>query len=156
VVELRVPEVVEDPFREHYRELVMGSLLRAAEARAERHRARGHRLRTRRSERIAQRLRTAQGLPLPDVPTPVAVAAPVEAPVIRAPRLPAATDVPWFGTSIRRAVAVLWFATLAALLANVVVLGIDSYATAAADLGLVVMTFVWFAASIDDLIPPSP
>jgi hypothetical protein len=142
VVELRVPEVVEDPFREHYRELVMGSLLRAAEARTERHRARGHRLRTRRSERMVRQLRTAHGAPLPDVPAPVP------------PRLPVATELPWFGTTIRGAVAALWFATLAALVANVLVLGIDSYATAAADLGLVVMTFLWFAACIDDLIPP--
>ena len=154
MVELRVPEVVEDPFREHYRELVMGSLLRAAESRARRHRERGHRLRTRRSERMVRQLRTAQGSSLVDLPAPVAVAAPVEAPVLAPPRRPVATDVPWFGTATRRAVAGLWFATLAALIANVLVLGIESYATAAADLGLVVMTFVWFAASIDDLIPP--
>jgi hypothetical protein len=154
VVELRVPEVVEDPFREHYRELVMGSLLRAAEARTQRHRARGHRLRAHRSERMARRLRITQGA-LADVPAPVPVPVPVEAPVLAAPRPPVATDLPWFGTTVRRAVAVIWFATLATLIANVLVLGIDSYATAAADLGLVVMTFLWFAACIDDLIPPS-
>ena len=156
MVELRVPEVVEDPFREHYRELVMGSLLRAAEARTRLHRARGHRLRTRRSERMVLRLRTALGAPLADPPAPVTVPAPVEAPVLAAAPGPTlATDLPWFGTTVRRAVAGLWFATLAALIANVLVLGIDSYATGAADLGLVVMTFLWFAACIDDLIPPS-
>jgi hypothetical protein len=63
---------------------------------------------------------------------------------------------PWFGTGLRRTAAVVWFATLAALVANLVVLGVDSYATAAADLGLVAMTFLWFAACIDDLIGSSP
>jgi hypothetical protein len=116
VVELRVPEVVDDPFREHYRELVMGSLLRGAETRARRHRMRGERLRARRSERMVERLRIAEAAPVAFFPT------------------------------IRRAAAVLWFATFAALIANVLVLGVDSYATAAAGLGLAVMTLVWFAA----------
>jgi hypothetical protein len=163
VAELRVPGIVEDPFREHYRSLVMGSLLRAAEAQTERHRLRGHRLRARRAERIAARLRPVQR-PLVDVvpertPVPKQVAPlplvetprPVEEP---APRLTEIAYKPWFGTTIRRAAAVVWFAMLAALIANVLVLGIESPATAAADLGLIAMTFVWFAASIDDLIEP--
>jgi hypothetical protein len=158
VAELRVPGIVEDPFREHYRSLVMGSLLRAAEAQSERHRLRGHKLRARRAERVAARLRPVQR-PLVDVvsertPVPESVAALtlVEEP---APRLREVAYKPWFGTTIRRAAAVVWFAMLAALIANVIVLGIESPATAAADLGLIAMTFVWFAASIDDLIEPT-
>jgi hypothetical protein len=176
VAELLVPGLVEDPFREHYRALVMGSLLRAAEAQSERHRLRGHKLRARRAERVAERLRPVQPPPpstvipgprfaAPVAPAPVAVEAPVvtgppvvtEAPVVTAataPSIPHADAEPWFGTTIRRAAAVVWFATLAALVANVIVLGIDSPATIAADLGLVAMTFVWFFACIDDLIEP--
>ena len=89
-------------------------------------------------------------------PEPVAAPSSAGPPTMAVlPSVDKATDLPWFGTTVRRAVAVLWFATLAALIANVLVLGIDSYATGAADLGLVVMTFLWFAACIDDLIPPS-
>jgi hypothetical protein len=178
VAELLVPEIVEDPFREHYRSLVMGSLLRAAEAQTERHRLRGHKLRARRAERVAQRLQPVrEPLPVPErapvpepqivvpgpvVPVPVPpepVAAPpriVAPPPVEetVPTVPAADYEPWFGANIRRAAAVVWFATLAALIANVIVLGLDSPATIAADLGLVAMTFVWFAASIDDLIGP--
>jgi hypothetical protein len=168
VAELLVPGIVEDPFREHYRSLVIGSLLRAAEAQGERHRLRGHKLRARRAERVAQRLRPVQKPPTiaaperPPVPEPVAPEAfvappPAAAPLPaaeRAPRVPEDAYEPWFGTNIRRAAAAVWFLTLAALVANVIVLGIDSPATVAADLGLVAMTFVWFAASIDDLIGP--
>jgi hypothetical protein len=124
VVELRVPEIVEDAFREHYRELVIGSLLRSAEAKTDRHRMRGQTLRARRSERMARRILSAQAAP---------AAPPVAA---------------------RRTAAVVWFAILAALIANVVVLGVDSYATAGAVLGLVVMTFVWVAARGHDLAGP--
>jgi hypothetical protein len=156
VAELRVPGIVEDPFREHYRALVMGSLLRAAEAQTERHRLRGHKLRARRAERVAQRLRPVQTAPPVLVREPERVARePVAAPTsVEAPRTPGVAYEPWFGTTIRRAAAVVWFATLAALVANVLVLGIESPATVVADLGLIAMTFVWFAASIDDLIEP--
>jgi hypothetical protein len=166
VAELRVPGIVEDPFREHYRTLVMGSLLRATEAQSERHRLRGHKLRARRAERVAQRLRPLQTPPSAFVPesVPAPPAEPLPEPVARepvttpppveAPRLSGVVYEPWFGTTIRRAAAVVWFATLAALIANVLVLGIESPATVAADLGLIVMTFVWFAASIDDLVEP--
>jgi hypothetical protein len=155
MAELRVPGIVEDPFREHYRALVMGSLLRAAEAQTERHRLRGHKLRARRAERVAQRLRPVPPPELVREPEPVAPE-PVTAPApVEAPSPPRVVPEPWFGTTIRRAAAVVWFATLAALVANVLVLGIESPATVAADLGLIAMTFVWFAASIDDLIEPS-
>ena len=106
MAELRVPGIVDDPFREHYRALVMGSLLRAAEEQTERHRLRGHRLRTRRAERAAERLRPVQKpvhvmLPYPEplaLEPPVAVEAPVGSLV-----LPEIAYEPWFGTTIRRA-----------------------------------------------------
>jgi hypothetical protein len=146
VIELRVPELVEDPFREHYRELIVGSIVRAAEAQSARHRARGHKLRARRAERVVALLRPVEPLPA----QPVVVPQPAVEP---APRLvPVVEYEAWFSRRIRRTAAAVWFATLAALLANLVVLGVDSPATGVADLGLVAMTFIWFFACIDDLL----
>ena len=147
MVELRVPELVEDPFREHYRALIVGSILHAAETQSVAHRARGHKLRARRAERVAERLRPPERLVAVE-PVAVARAAPVEAPQF----VPMVEYDPWFSQRIRRTAALVWLATLAALMANLAVLGINSYATAAADLGLVTMSFVWFFACIDDLL----
>jgi hypothetical protein len=148
VVELRVPELVEDPFREHYRALIIGSILQAAETQSALHRSRGHKLRARRAERVADRLRASEPTPAAD---PVVIVVPE--PVVETPRfVPVVEYDPWFSQRIRRTAALVWFATLGTLLANLVVLGVDSYATAAADLGLVAMSFVWFFAWIDDLL----
>lgn len=49
---------------------------------------------------------------------------------------------------------IVWLLTLAALVADVVVLGVDSYTTIGADLGLVALTFVLFFAYVDDLTGP--
>jgi hypothetical protein len=160
VAELRVPELVEDPFREHYRALILGSLLRAAEEQSERRRGRSHRLRARKVERVVDLLRPPREAPPAPVTEPSPVREPVSVPAsVEAPvavrRIPMVGCEPWLGTTIRRTAAAVWFATLAALVANVVVLGLDSYATAAADLTLVAMSFVWFFACIDDLIAPS-
>jgi len=134
VVELRVPELVKDPFREHYRALIVGSMLRAAEAESVRHHARGHRIRARRAERVVDRLRPG--------------------PPVTAPPLPSMVSDTWPAPRLRRAASVVWFAMLGALVANIVFLGFDSYATAAADLGLVAITLVWFFACIDDVLGP--
>jgi hypothetical protein len=145
VAELRVPATVENPFREHFRDLILGSLLHSAEAQRERHRSLGHRLRARRAERVVHQLR-----PTPAEPAPAPV-------VVVAPPVAAAVEYdPWFGPGIRRAAFAVWFLTLAALVADVIVLGVDSYATIGADLGLVAMTFVVFFACIDDLTGPRP
>jgi hypothetical protein len=82
---LRLPEVADDAFAEHYRALIV----HAAEARR---------------------------------PSP---------------------RRPWLGAGIRQVASVVWLGTFVVLVANVVVLGVHSPATGAADLGLVVMTFVW-------------
>ena len=126
-------------------------------------RARGHRLRARRAERVVDLLRPRRG-PAP-VPAPAAlkpppdpepaVVVPVAAPVA-APALAGVEDDPWFGPGIRRTALIVWVLTLAALVADVVVLGVDSYATIGADLGLVAMTFILFFARIDDLTGPRP
>ena len=159
MAELRVPEIVEDPFREHYRALILGSVLRTAEVERERHRARGHRLRARRAERVIARLRppsprieTEPNRPVePEPAVPVAVPAPVSAPA-----LPSVDYDPWFGPGIRRTALIVWVMTLGALVADVVVLGVKSYTTIGADLGLVAMTFILFFAYIDDLTGPRP
>ena len=157
MTELMVPPVVEDSFREHYRELILGTVLRAAEAQSARHRARGHRLRARRAERVAERLRPAPlAPPLPPEPLPVVESEP--APALVAEPAPARVEVEyecWFGPRIRTAARLVWFATLALLVADIAVLGINSLMTSAADLGLVAMTIVWFCVGIDDLIAPA-
>lgn len=148
MVELRVPELVEDPFREHYRALIVGSILHAAESQSVAHRSRGNKLRARRAERVAERLRSPEPVMADE---PVVVVAP--APAVVAPRfVPSVEYEPWFSRRIRRTAALVWLATLGTLVANLLVLGIDSSATAAADLGLVAMSFVWFFAWIDDLL----
>jgi hypothetical protein len=157
VAELRVPEVVEDPFREHYRALILGSVLRSAEVERERHRARGHRLRARRAEQVIARLRPptprVETEPNPPVePEPTAAAA-VPVPV-SAPEAPGVEHDRWFGPGIRRTALIVWLMTLAALVADVVVLGVDSYTTIGADLGLVAMTCILFLVYIDDLTGP--
>jgi hypothetical protein len=165
VAELRVPEMVEDPFREHYRALILGSVLRTAEVERELHLARGHRLRARRAERVIARLRPPgprnEAEPNPPVePEPtVAVAVPAPLPVavpapVPAPALPSVDYDPWFGPGIRRTALIVWVMTLGALVADVVVLGVDSYTTIGADLGLVAMTFILFFAYVDDLTGP--
>jgi len=163
VAELVVPEVVDDPFREHYRALILGSLLHSAEAQSERHRARGHRLRARRAERAVLRLRPppVETLARPAEPEyRVVVAEPPfqAAPLVVAPaparEAPSVEHEPWFGPGIRRTAFAVWLLTLIALIADVLVLGIDSYPTIGADLGLVAMTFVLFFSCIDDLMGP--
>jgi hypothetical protein len=155
--ELMVPPVLEDPFREHYRELILGTVLRAAEAQSARDRARGHRLRARRAERVAERLRPAP-LAAPPPPEPLPVVESERAPAPVAEPAPVRVEVEyerWFGPRIRTAARLVWFATLALLVADIAVLGIDSLTTSAADLGLVSMTIVWFCVGIDDLIAPA-
>ena len=157
MAELRVPEIVEDPFREHYRALILGSVLRSAEVERERHRARGHRLRARRAEQVIARLR-------PPTPRskPNRILRSSRSPRWlwpfrgRCPRPPppVVEHDRWFGPGIRRAALIVWLLTLAALVADVVVLGVDSYTTIGADLGLVAMTFILFFAYVDDLTGP--
>lgn len=155
MTELMVPPVVEDPFREHYRELILGSVLRAAEAQSARHLARGHRLRARRAERVAERLRPAPHAPPSPEPLPVVEPEPAPAVVAEAPVRVEVEYERWFGPGIRMAARLVWFTTLALLVADIAVLGIDSWTTSAADLGLVAMTIVWFCVCIDDLIAPA-
>ena len=76
--------------------------------------------------------------------------------VVPSAALPGVDYDPWFGPGIRRTALIVWLMTLAALVADVVVLGVDSYATIGADLGLVAMTFILFFARIDDLTGPRP
>ena len=156
MTELMVPPVVEDSFREHYRELILGSFFSAAEAQSARHRARGHRsgrggpsgspndcarlLPPRRCSRSRSRW-SSRSPHRPSSPS----------------RQPARVEVEyecWFGPRIRTAARLVWFATLALLVADIAVLGINSLMTSAADLGLVAMTIVWFCVGIDDLIAP--
>jgi hypothetical protein len=136
VTHLRVPEAVENPFRIHYRGLILGSALRVAEAETDRQQALGHRIRSRRAERTARRLRALTGLP---------VYALLPGPAIER-----------FGGRLRAAVRLAWAVAVGLLLADVLVAGIHAWTTAAADLGVIVLTLLWFAVSVEDLAERRP
>jgi hypothetical protein len=166
VRELIVPEVADDPFREHFRELILGSVLRSAEAQSERHRARGHRFRARRAERVAERLRPPPAAQPPvsapvqviePEPVPAVVVEPEPVSAVAVEPAPVRVEVeyePRFGSRLRVAAGLVWLATFAVLVCDIAAFGIESWATSAADLGLIVMTLVWFCVCIDDLVAP--
>ena len=133
MTDLLVPQRVPDPFREHYRALILGSALRAAETDAANHRANGHRLRSRRAELAAYELRRLNGQPAE--------------PLGRRRR---------FGLALRASIGTVWLATLALLLLDLVTFGIESWTTSVADIGLIVFTFAWFWITVDDLEPIHP
>jgi hypothetical protein len=129
MAELSVPELAEDPFREHYRRLIYDSLLHAAESRSALEREHGHRLRARRAEKEAERLRDDTAEPVPGVASPTG-----------------------FGRELRSSIRMAWLATLVVLAVDVVSFGTHSLATAVADLGLIAFTAAWFWVCADDLI----
>ena len=131
---MRVPPAVENPFRAHYRELILGSALRIAETEIDRLHSSGQEWRARRTERVAARLRGLTGAP-------------------GSTSLPAPAAERWFGGSLRRLVRAAWVAAAAFLLVDVVSFGLRSWTTTAADLALIVVTALWFGVSIDDLVP---
>ena len=118
--ELQVPALVENPFRTHYRNLVLDSLLRAADREARARRSRGQTLRARRAERVAGHVRKL-----------VVVSAPES-------RRYAA------GPKTRAAVYGFWLAAVGLLAGSIAVEGLHSRLTGGADLGVVVATFAWF------------
>jgi hypothetical protein len=136
--EMLVPPLVADPFREHYRALILGSALRAAETETQRHRARGHRRRARRAELTAERLRPLAAPRAPAATTPAHAA--------RAParRFRAGLGVP---------VGIAWVAALVLFVVSLLAAGIDSWTTTVTDVALVVLTFAWFWACSEDLEP---
>jgi hypothetical protein len=102
VAELQVPQLVESPFRQHYRELILGSIARAAEAEMQQHRLRGG---------------------------------------------------GWFGPGLRSSARMVWAATFVVLVCDLAGFGLDSWTTTVADLGLIILTFVWFGVCVEDLLP---
>jgi hypothetical protein len=146
VVELLVPELADEPFREHYRELILGSVLHAAEAQSVRHRERGHRLRARRFERVVALLQPAAEAPQA-VP---GTASPSQAPALSPPSRGPST--PWFGRRLRLAAGLVWLTTLGLLLTDIAVLGVHAWTTTLADVGLIAMSFVLFFVYVDDLL----
>jgi hypothetical protein len=129
MAELTVPKLTDDPFQRHYRELVLGSLLRAAQARTVLERESGHRLRAARAEREAARLRAATG----------ATACEPAAPARR------------FGPELRSSIRMVWLATVGLLAVDLVAFGIHSWTTSVADVGLIVLTLAWFWVCAGDL-----
>ena len=128
-----MPEPRDDAFQEHYRSLILGSLLRAAERRTERERASGHRMRARRAERDETEVRRLAGAPAQNT---------------------AATAQPSrFGRELRSSVRLIWLAALLLLVLDLGAFGIHSWTTSAADLGLIVLTLIWFWVCMEELAP---
>jgi hypothetical protein len=136
MADLLVPQRIPDPFRDHYRALVLGSVLRAAETETERHRARGHRRRARRAEETAAQLRLLTAALPPTATVPRAAAIEV------AP----ATTIParGVGGALRAWIGIGWVAALALFALSLAVAGIDSWTTTVTDVALIVLTFAWF------------
>jgi hypothetical protein len=169
VAELLVPELSDLAFREHYRGLILGAVLRSAETQRELYRARGQHRRARRAEHVVALLGGAKPVarpelqitlePVPEpppVPLPKRPSEPAVAPA--APVTAVTSANRWVGPRLKSAARVLWFVTAALLVCDVVVFGIESWTTTAADLGLIVVSLVWFIVCIDDLIaqPETP
>lgn len=134
MAELRVPVYVRDPFRAHFRSLIVGSLLRSAEVEMTLHQASGHQFRARKAELTAQRL------------AGIADAPPMTAPV----------SGRWFGPGTRRLTFGVWLAVVVLLVADMLTFGIRSPVTIVADLGVIVITFIAFFVSVDGIGgPPS-
>jgi hypothetical protein len=55
---------------------------------------------------------------------------------------------------LRSSVRMAWIAALVVLAVDLVVFGIDSWTTTVADVGVIVLTLVWFWVCVDDLIAP--
>ena len=108
----------EGAFDAHYRRLIRRSVVRSSEADQAYHEAMGHRLRARRARRRAFELYALGG---------------EDAPAL-ARRPPA----------IRRATGVAWLSTAAFLTVGLLVFGIRTWWTGAADLALIALTFGWF------------
>jgi hypothetical protein len=112
---------VQNPFRAHYRVLVLGSLLRASEAQTEFHRERGHGLRAWRAARIARRIRSFDEVVEPA--GGVREASRIRQPVV-----------------VRLASRLAWLAAVVLLVADLELFGIHSWVTGAADLGVILLT----------------
>jgi hypothetical protein len=122
VTELLVPAMtVQDPFRSHYRGLVLGSFLRASEAQTAFHRERGHGLRAWRAARIARRIRAFDGT----------LDSPVEERSKGWIRRPAV---------VQTAARLAWLAAVGILAADLALFGTHSWVTGTADLGVILLT----------------
>jgi len=123
MVELRVPRLADRPFEAHFQALIRQSLLRSAEAEYAYHRGAGHGLRARRAAGAIDRLKSVQWEPGANV------------------------ALPRLGPGIRYLTRVVWGGCVVVLALVTARFGIHSWATGAADLGLIAVTFAWFAVS---------
>jgi hypothetical protein len=55
---------------------------------------------------------------------------------------------------LRSSVRMVWIAAAVLLVVDLLAFGVHSWTTSAADLGLIVLTLVWFWVCVDDLISP--
>jgi len=134
VTELLVPGIVDDPFREHYRELIRSSLLRTIEAETA---ERSSRSRRRRVERSLAVLADDQAALVVELPPAVPVR-----------------------SRLRVAAPVVWGLAVVLLVVDTIAFGITSLATGIADVAVVALTGVWFAVSLEGraavVVPEAP
>jgi hypothetical protein len=109
-------------FRSHFRSLVIGSLLRSAEAQLAQERAAQHRLRAWQAERTVQRLRALGDLLRSEVIVPS----------------------PGFGPGLRSLTTVAWLVAGAVLIVDIVAFGIQSWANTVGEIAMMALTIVWF------------
>jgi len=125
VNEVRTPALETDPFEVYFHDLIVGTLVRSAEEELEYRRARGHRLRARRAERMVEGMRELTVTPEPGD----AVAGRT------------------FSTGLQTFATAAWLASCALLVADILVFGIHYWTTTVADLGTALLTIVWFSLS---------
>jgi hypothetical protein len=115
-----------EAFRSHYRDLVVGALLRSAEARLAEQRAARHRLRAWRAERAVEQLRPLLGPPTRDDDV----------------------SAPLFGPGLRAVATVAWLVAGGLLIVDLVVFGIHSWTTSVADAAVIALALLWFVVTM--------
>jgi hypothetical protein len=131
VLELVAPEATDRPARAHLQNLIDDSLLRSAEAQAVAHRAKGQLFRARRAEKRAQRIRELTGATEPRI----------------------GTSRERFRTDLRVLTTAAWLGSCGLLGADLLAFGIHSWVTSVADVGVIILTMVWFFVSTWRLSP---
>ena len=118
-------------FRSHYRDLVVGALLRSAEAQLAEQRAAHHRLRAWRAERAVEQLCSLLGRSTDD----------------------GNVATPTFGPGLRIFTTVALFAAGVLLSVDLVVFGIHSWTTSVGDAAMIALALLWFIVNMGDTTP---
>ena len=119
-----------EAFRRHYRDLVVGALLRSAEAQLAQQRAAQHRLRAWRAQRAVEQLR----------------------PLLGPPASAEQGSTPTFGPGLRTVTTVAWLAAGFLLIVDLIVFGIHSWTTSVGDAAMMALSLIWFIVNMGETI----